>query len=61
MLVTAGFINSRSALVKITVEIHRGHVMRKMKPRSLADLMRMAEALGLGLQNSTKTNLSIIF
>jgi len=50
-LVTAGLMNKQIAgelgLSEITVKIHRGHVMRKMAARSLADLVRMAEALGV--------------
>ena len=34
-------------LSEITVKIHRGHIMRKMGVRSLADLVRAAEALEL--------------
>jgi FixJ family two-component response regulator len=50
-LVTAGLMNKRIAadigLSEITVKIHRGHVMRKMQAKSLADLVRMAEILDL--------------
>jgi FixJ family two-component response regulator len=50
-LVTAGLMNKQIAgklgISEITVKIHRGNVMRKMKARSLADLVRMAETLGV--------------
>jgi len=50
-LVTAGLMNKQIAaelgVSEITVKIHRGHVMRKMKAKSLADLVRMAEMLGV--------------
>lgn len=48
-LVTAGRMNKQVAgvlgLSEITVKIHRGSVMRKMGARTLADLVRMADAL----------------
>jgi FixJ family two-component response regulator len=50
-LVTTGLMNKQIAseigLSEITVKIHRGHVMKKMGARSLAGLVRMAEALGV--------------
>lgn len=49
--VAAGKMNKQVAgeleLSEITVKIHRGSAMRKMGARSLADLVRMAEALEL--------------
>lgn len=49
--VVAGLMNKQVAgligLSEITVKIHRGNVMRKMAVRSLADLVRKAEALGI--------------
>ncbi len=49
--VAADLMNKQIAgligLSEITVKIHRGNVMRKMGVRSLADLVRKAEALGL--------------
>jgi FixJ family two-component response regulator len=32
---------------EVTVKVHRGNVMRKMIARSLVDLVRMADALGV--------------
>jgi FixJ family two-component response regulator len=49
--VTAGLMNKQVAgklgVSEITVKIHRGQAMRKMGARSLADLVRMAETLGV--------------
>jgi len=48
-LVTTGKLNKQVAgelgLSEVTVKIHRGAAMRKMGARSLADLVRMADAL----------------
>jgi len=50
-LVVTGLMNKQVAarleLSEITVKIHRGNVMRKMAAQSLADLVRMAEQLGV--------------
>lgn len=50
-LVVTGLMNKQVAarldLSEITVKIHRGNVMRKMVAQSLADLVRMAEDLGV--------------
>ncbi|URL59046.1 response regulator transcription factor [Luteibacter flocculans] len=50
--VTAGLMNKQVGgllgLSEITVKIHRGNVMRKMGAKSLAELVKQAEALGIG-------------
>ncbi len=50
-LVTAGLMNKQIAgqigVSEITVKVHRGSVMRKMGAKSLAELVRMADALGI--------------
>ena len=50
-LVAAGLMNKQIAaelgLAEITVKLHRGHIMRKMDAKSLADLVRKAETLGI--------------
>jgi FixJ family two-component response regulator len=51
VLVTAGLVNKRIAaelgVSEITVKVHRTQVTRKMRTRSLADLVRIADALGI--------------
>ena len=50
-LVAAGLMNKQVAaeigIAEITVKIHRGHIMKKMGTRSLADLVRITEMLGI--------------
>ena len=38
-------IAAEVGLSEITVKVHRSHLMKKMGARSVADLVRMAEAL----------------
>ena len=51
--VASGRLNKQIAgelgLSEITVKVHRGQVMRKMEAASLADLVRMADHLGLSV------------
>jgi FixJ family two-component response regulator len=50
-LVTDGLLNkqiaARTGISEVTTKIHRGRVMKKMGAKSLADLVVMAEALGV--------------
>jgi FixJ family two-component response regulator len=50
-LVASGRANKQIAaelgVSLVTVKVHRGHVMRKMVARSVADLVRMADQLGV--------------
>ena len=50
-LATAGRMNKQAAfelgLSEITVKVHRRSAMIKMKAKTLADLVRMAQALNL--------------
>ena len=54
--VTSGRPNKQIAaelkLSEVTVKVHRRHVMRKMRARSLADLVRMADKLSDGAETA---------
>ena len=49
--VAAGLMSKQIAaklgITEITVKVHRGHMMQKMKARSLIDLIGMADLLGI--------------
>ena len=55
--VVAGLLNKQTAdelgTSEITVRVHRGQIMRKMKANSLAELVRMADNLGIAQQSRT--------
>lgn len=48
-LIVAGMLNKQAAAVlgitEVTLQVHRGQIMRKMEARSFADLVRMAGKL----------------
>ena len=50
-LVVSGLLNKQAAaelgISEVTLQIHRSKVMHKMKARSVADLVRMAERLNI--------------
>jgi FixJ family two-component response regulator len=50
-LVATGLMNKQIAaeigVSEVTVKVHRGNVMRKMGAKSIAELVRMADALGV--------------
>jgi FixJ family two-component response regulator len=55
-LVVSGFLNKRAAaelgISEITIQIHRGKIMRNMKADSLAGLVRMAGSLEIPLSRA---------
>jgi len=59
ILVTAGRLNKQIAddigIAESTVKVHRTHLMRKLKARSLPELSRMADMLKLGPENPQRS------
>lgn len=57
--VVSGFLNKQSAaelgISEITLQIHRGKIMRKMQAESLADLVRIAEKLQIPVIHSSSS------
>lgn len=55
-LVVTGRLNKQIAadldVSEVTVKVHRGQVMRKMRATSLAELVRMADKLGIAASKS---------
>jgi FixJ family two-component response regulator len=52
LMVTAGFLNKQTAaeigLSEVTVKVHRHNVMKKLGIKSLPELVRIADMLGIG-------------
>jgi len=55
-LVASGLLNKQAAaelgISEVTLQIHRGNIMKKMEAGSLAELVRMAGALGIPVTSS---------
>jgi FixJ family two-component response regulator len=58
-LVVAGLMNKQAAaeigVSEITVKVHRHNVMKKLGARSLAELVRMADSLGIPPKQSNRS------
>jgi FixJ family two-component response regulator len=58
-LIVGGLLNKQSAaelgISEVTLQIHRGKVMKKMGAESLAELVRMATALEIPLTRSRRS------
>ena len=62
-LVVAGLLNKQIAheigVMEATVKVHRGQVMRKMRARSLAELIRMGDKLKLSQPKSKASSTKV--
>ena len=58
-LIASGLLNKQAAaelgISEVTLQIHRGQIMRKMQADSFAELVRMAAALGLPVTRSRRS------
>jgi FixJ family two-component response regulator len=56
-LVVSGMLNKQAAnllgITEVTLQVHRGQIMRKMEAASFADLVRMAEKLRISFSDGT--------
>lgn len=57
-LVVSGFLNKQAAaelgISQVTLQIHRGKIMRKMEAGSLAELVRIAGMLGIPMTHARR-------
>jgi len=57
VLVSTGFLNKQIGfdlgITEKTIKVHRARVMEKMEAESLADLVRMAQRLGVDSKGRT--------
>jgi FixJ family two-component response regulator len=58
--VISGLRNKQAAAIlgvtEVTLQVHRGQIMRKMAARTFAELVRMGEKLGISMPTSSAPN-----
>lgn len=59
-LIVSGLLNKQAAaelaVSEVTIQIHRGKIMKKMEAESLAELVRIAGTLGIPMSHSRRTH-----
>jgi FixJ family two-component response regulator len=59
-LVISGLRNKQAAamlgITEVTLQVHRGQIMRKMAARTFAELVRIGEKLGISMPTSSGPN-----